>query len=66
MISQKIRNINKRLDLGAIQRHKGDPASILSWVQDLTTLSGPDFPTDMQHCAENVFIKSTILATHKL
>ena len=27
------------------------------------TLLWPDFPTDMQHCAENVFVKSTIPVT---
>ena len=33
--SQEVRNIRRRLNLGAIERHKCDPASILSWVQDL-------------------------------
>ena len=35
MNSQDIRNISKRLNLGAIHRHKCDPASILCWVQNL-------------------------------
>lgn len=33
--SQEIRNIRRRLNIGAIERHKFDPASILSWIHDL-------------------------------
>ena len=34
--------------------------TILSFIVTLT-LSWPDFPTDMYHCAKNTFIKLTIL-----
>ena len=32
---QEVRNIRRRLNIGAIERHTCDPASILSWVHDL-------------------------------
>lgn len=33
--SQEVRNIRRRLNIGVIERHTCDPASILSWVHDL-------------------------------
>lgn len=33
--SQEVRNIRRRLNIGAIEKHECDPASILSWVHEL-------------------------------
>ena len=35
MSSQEVRNIRRRLNVGAIEQHECDPASILSWVHEL-------------------------------
>ena len=35
MCSQEVCNICRRLNIGAIEKHQCDPASILSWVHEL-------------------------------